>query len=236
MTGKMRTWVAGGAAVCLLVLVAGWFLLVSPKRSAAAEVRGQVVTQQAANAVLAGQIAQLQQQAKGLVAKQAELQAVGRRVPSDPQLPALIRALYGARTTTGVDLVSLAPGAPVAATSTLPGAAPYKAIPVVLEVKGDYSQMTLFLDELETLQRLYIVKAVELTLVKGDTKKVVLGPDGTPQTTHTLSATVTGEVYTTTTDTTSLSLPALTGAPGAAPGSAGTTPASGASAPGTATN
>lgn len=225
MKTKMRPWVAGGAAVVVLVIAAGWFLLVSPKRSEAATVRAQATTQEAANATLRGQIAQLQAQAKGLVAKQAALQAVDRRVPSQPKLPGLIRGLYAARDRTGVDLVGITPGAPAAAVPTVPGAAPYQVIPVALQVQGDYSQMTLFLDELETLQRLYLVKTIQVSASKADPRggKVTLGPDGTPTTVHTLLASIAGEVYTTSSDTTDVSLPALTSP---------TAPAGAAAAPG----
>lgn len=216
MPQRMRTWVAGSIALALVVLVAGWFLLVSPKRSAASEVHGKASAQQAVNATLRAQIAQLQAQAKGLVAKQAELQAVARRIPSQPQLPALIRALEDVHVRTGVDLVAVTPTTPTAATPTVSGAASYQVIPVTLQLQGDYSQMTLFLDELETLQRLYLVRSVTVAPGKADAGgKVTIGPDGSPETQHTLTSTVTGEVYDTTADTTDLTLPGLQPAIGA---------------------
>lgn len=218
MNAKLRPWVIGGALACLLVLAVGWFLLVSPKRSEAATVRAQVATQEAANQVLRGQIGQLQEQAKSLVAKQAELQGIARRVPDGPQLPGLIRALEDARGRAGVDLVSVTPSAPTATGPVVAGAAAYQVIPISLSVHGDYAQMTLFLDELETLQRLYLVKGVTITPQAAKAGTTTLGPDGSPETPHTLSAAVVGEVYTTSADTTTLSLPALTApATGAVP-------------------
>lgn len=215
MPAKSRNWIAGGAAVALLVVLAAWFLLISPKKSEAATIRDQATAQEAANATLRNQIAQLQAQAKGLVAKQAELQAVSRRIPSDPGLASLLRALYDVRDRTGVDLVAITPSAPAAAAASVPGAAAYQVIPVALQVQGDYSQMTLFLDELETLQRLYLVKDIQLGALNRDAAsagKVSLGPDGSPTTVHSLTASIGGEVFTTGADTTDAAVPALTGA------------------------
>ena len=55
-----RTWTLGTAVVAVLLLVAGWFLLVSPQRSAAADLRDQVTAQQAANDAIALKTKQLQ--------------------------------------------------------------------------------------------------------------------------------------------------------------------------------
>lgn len=248
MTSKARSWLVGGALGALVLLALGWFLVVSPKRSQAAAVRDETATQESANTVLRQQIAMLQAQAKGLVAKQAALQEVGRRVPPEPQLPALVRNLTGVHDRSGADIISITPAAPVSAVPTVPGAAAYSTIPVTLQVAGDYAQLTLFLDELERLERLYVVKGVQISSGKapapGD--KVVLGPAGDPLSAHTLTATITGEVYTTSAATTSVSLPGLTAtgrgsagggapAPPAAPGPRSASGSGGLGAPATPT-
>lgn len=242
MTSKERNWVIGGALGCLAVLALGWFLLISPERSHAATAREATATQQASNDTLRGQIAQLQEQAKGLVAKQADLQAVARRIPSDPQLPVLVRALQDVHTKTGVDITSITFGMPAlaapagAATSAAgrSGAATFSTIPVTTTVLGDYSNATLFLNALESLQRLYLVKSVAISPSPAKGDKLTLSPDGTAETKHTLTINVVGEVYTTSADVTTAVLPALTGAPAAgaavsptpaAPGAGGTGPA-----------
>src|SRR3982751_17471 len=87
---KMQQWTM---LTALGVLVAGWFLLVSPQRSHAASLRAQAVSQESANASLQSQVNQLEQQKKGLPAQQRQLNKIAARVPDNPELPALIRQL-----------------------------------------------------------------------------------------------------------------------------------------------
>ena len=47
---KLKQWVALTVVGCLGIMAAGWFLLVSPKRTEAAEIREQAVAQESANA------------------------------------------------------------------------------------------------------------------------------------------------------------------------------------------
>ena len=109
---KTQQWVIGAALAIILVIAAGWFLLVSPQRAKAAELRTQVATEQAASASLRTELAQLTAQAKQLPAKQAELKKFSQKIPAVTALPATIRALHQAATKAGVSLVSIAPTTP----------------------------------------------------------------------------------------------------------------------------
>lgn len=137
MNAKMKQWVALSAVGVLAILAAGWFLLVSPKRGEAAKVRADVATQQGTNSSLQTQLAMLKAQAKTLPQQQATLARVAAKIPDNPALPALIRALSKAADDVGVELVSMAPGAPTAAA---PGAAtagrPAAATPVAPAATG----------------------------------------------------------------------------------------------------
>ena len=246
MNKKQQQIVAGGVVACLLLLVAGYFLLVRPKKSQVSTVKSQTAAENSANATLRGQIAMLQQQQAGLVGKQVVLRQVAQRIPSDPQIPSLIRQLTQIQASTGVDVVSITPGTPTAATpaataATTPvasaatagsgassttgssavhptaagsAAATYQTIPITLSVQGNYSQLVMFLDHIENLQRLYLVKGLTLTPVKSGTAATatVKTPDGKTSVGDGLAATVTGEVYETSADTTEIDLPALSGA------------------------
>jgi hypothetical protein len=46
---KTRTWAAATAGICVLLILAAWFLLISPKRAEAADLRDQTVAQDQAN-------------------------------------------------------------------------------------------------------------------------------------------------------------------------------------------
>jgi len=180
---KLQQWIAFAVAGILVILAAGWFLLVSPQRSKAADFRGQATTQRAATATLRTQLAVVRAQATQLPAKQAELAKFARQIPANAALPALVRALTGAATNAHVDLVSIAPGppavytpaiAPVAvapspAASPAPGAAappaavarpvvsPLSIVPLAIKVNGTYVQLEQFVANLEGLQRILLV-------------------------------------------------------------------------------
>lgn len=126
MSSKMKQWVALTAVGVLAVLAAGWFLLVSPKRTEAAQVRDEVASQQSQNRGLQTQLATLKAQQKTMPAQAAKLAMVAAKIPDNPAQPALIRALSAAADDAGVELVSMTPGQPAAVTgaaaTTLPGA------------------------------------------------------------------------------------------------------------------
>ena len=112
---KLKQWIALTVLGCVAIVAAGWFLVISPKRTEAADVREQAVTQEAANSVLRTQLKVLRAQAKELPKNQADLARVAAKIPDNPSLPALIRALTAASTTAGVEFVSVTPGEPIVA-------------------------------------------------------------------------------------------------------------------------
>ncbi|HUR51637.1 MAG TPA: type 4a pilus biogenesis protein PilO [Mycobacteriales bacterium] len=190
MSSKMKQWVALTAVGVLAVMAAGWFLLISPKRTEAALVRDEVTSQEGINQGLQTQLAMLKQQAKTLPAQQAKLARVATKIPDNPAQPALIRALSDAADEAGVELISMAPGQPVAvaaAPATLaapaPGAAPQgtssltttasaaynpgvlTTIPLAINVVGGYFQVEQFFDRLENLAR--AAKVTGFTMLPG---------------------------------------------------------------------
>lgn len=175
---KMRQWSILTAVGVVAVLALGWFLLVSPQRSHAADLRTQAASQQSANATLQSQVNQLEQQKKGLPAQQRLLDQIATKIPGDPQLPALIRQLSAAAQGANVDLVSLSPGAPALATATsapaasslTAGAASHASaastlaqIPVTLQVTGSYFNVESFFAAVEKLKRAMLVTGFALT-------------------------------------------------------------------------
>ena len=193
---KLKQWVALTVVGVLAVLAAGWFLVVSPKRSAAADLRTQAATQQQGNMGLRAQLATLKAQAKDLPQKQAALAAVAAKVPDNPALPSLIRALSKAADDAGVELVSLAPSAPVPATGAAAAAAApptaaktgttlttapagsaagtLQQIALTINVIGGYFQVEQFFDRLENLTRALKVGGFTMLPGTSPTKKVDL--------------------------------------------------------------
>lgn len=217
---KMKQWVALTVLAALAVAAGGWFLLVSPKRGEAAELRAQTATQEATNATLRTELQVLQAQAKELPKKQADLARVAAKIPEHPALPALIRALTAASTSAGVEFVSLTPGAPApvvvaaptpvapppgaaapatpatpaapAAAAPAPAGGTLTAIPVTIAVVGDFFQVEQFVAGLESLPRALRVTDVAVTPGASPTAQQAAGAalDG-----RSLTSTITGQVF-----------------------------------------
>jgi Tfp pilus assembly protein PilO len=212
---KLKQWVALTLVAVVAIVAAGWFLLISPKRSEAAAVRTDAASVVAANQGLELQLATLKAQAKQLPAQQAKLAAVQAKIPDNPALPALIRALAQAADKAGVELVSLAPGTPalvVAPVAGTPVAAPaagtavtpvtaaplgtaagtLSSISVTVSVVGGYFQVEQFLDMIEGLTRAMKVTTFSLVPGTNPVKKVV---GQALANASTLNATINGVVY-----------------------------------------
>ncbi|MBC7373990.1 MAG: type 4a pilus biogenesis protein PilO [Frankiales bacterium] len=209
---KIKQYVTLAVLGAVVILAAGWFLLVSPKQGEATDLQAQADSQVSANAVLATQLQALKVQAKDLPKKQAELARVAAKIPDNPSLPALIRALTAASTKAGVEFVSVTPGPPAALTPAV-GAAPVApvapgaavvpsagsagglaAIPVTLNVVGDYFEVEQFLAELENLPR--ALRVSNLTLAPGAGPVVQPGATAvSPDDGRTLTSTIIGSVF-----------------------------------------
>ena len=122
-----RKWSALAAALAVAIAVAGWFLLVSPKRGEAAEARAATVSQDEANARLLQQLEVLKAQYADLPAQRAKLAVMQKEIPDNPSLPSLVRQLTKAGRQAGVSLDTMAPALPepmVLATAVVPAPAP----------------------------------------------------------------------------------------------------------------
>ncbi|GAC1610051.1 MAG: hypothetical protein NVS3B26_14720 [Mycobacteriales bacterium] len=207
---KLKQYVVFAVLGCLVVLAAGWFLLVSPKRSDAAALRAQAVSQVSANTQLENQLRILKAQAKDLPKQQAKLASVAAKIPDNPALPSMIRALTTAAMSAGVELVTVTPGQPTApaagaATLVRPGSsvgavAPVASgsagqlaqIPLTLNVAGGYFQVEQFVSNLENLPR--SMRVTTLTLAPGS-NPVKPATAGAVDDGKTLTTTVTGMVF-----------------------------------------
>src|SRR3954470_5403250 len=106
---KMKQWALLTVVAIVAIAVGGWFVLISPQRSHASELRTQTQSQEGRNSQLRATLASLQAQKASLPKVQAALAKLGVQLPSNPALPALIRSLSSAADAAGVDLISLAP-------------------------------------------------------------------------------------------------------------------------------
>lgn len=123
---KSQLWIVGTALTCTVIVLAGWFLLISPKRAEAADLRTQTESATQVNAQLELLIAQLKADFVELPQRKAELAAIKRAMPEQAQLAVLTRDVQALSTSSGVTLMSIAPGG---LTAVVPELAPAVAVP-----------------------------------------------------------------------------------------------------------
>ena len=122
------------AVVGLLILgLAGWFVLVSPENSKAADLDSQIGD---ANIELASTQSFLQSpESKQSV---VDLRRLRRAIPDDVQMSEILRELSWASRRSGVRIESITPSQPVASTGA-------QAVPITLAVKGRYFRLAKFM-------------------------------------------------------------------------------------------
>ncbi|MGH8892087.1 MAG: type 4a pilus biogenesis protein PilO [Actinomycetes bacterium] len=187
-----RKWSLLAAVLVLAILVAGWFLLIAPKRGDAAVLRDQTVSQKEANARLVQQLEVLQAQQAELPRQRALLAVMRTQIPNNPALPTLIRDLTAAGRKVGVSLDTLTPSVPVAAVAAQPTAASPAAesgessegatgttpaataastlyqVPLTLNVTGSYFELEQFINKLEGLKRSFLVNGFTVAEATGE--------------------------------------------------------------------
>ncbi len=167
--GTSQKWVFGAALVSVLLLIAGWFLLVTPQRSSAEQIRTDAEAQAAANVRTEAEIASLKAQYKDLPALQKQEAVIRSRIPETPDMPALLRTLSTNARTAGVTLVSVSPSNPVPMNQSGTGGGAISdpgqvsQIPVTIQVTGPFANMQLFLNSVEQMKRSMLVTSLDIT-------------------------------------------------------------------------
>jgi Tfp pilus assembly protein PilO len=158
----------GTAALAVLLLLAGWFLLVSPKRAEADDLNQQAARQAADNVATQAKIKVLKAQAANLPQQQAKLATIRLHIPTTPGLPPLVRSLSQIAKDTGVTLKEVSPSNPVAVVSqpgvVAVGETTLQQVPFAITVLGDYWEIERFLSKVEGLQRSFLVTGIDFTL------------------------------------------------------------------------
>ncbi len=182
-----RKWSAAAVVLIVAIFAAGWFLLVSPKRSDAADIAAQTTTQDGANVSLQQKLEQLKVQQADLPRQRARLAEISTSIPNNPSLPSLIRDLTAASRKVGVSIDAMAPSAPIAVAAAAPGvviAPPTDAtggttatgataaaagnqalfqVPLTLNITGSYFELEQYVNKLEGLKRSFLVTGFAIT-------------------------------------------------------------------------
>jgi hypothetical protein len=136
LSGRVAAVLAGAAVI--VVLLVGWFLLVSPQRSKAADLSTKIDATQA-------QVESTQAYVDSPATKQAvhDLGRLQKVLPDNPKISQILRQLSAAAAASGIALTTIGPGAAVASNGG-------EAVPVSLSVSGHYVNLERFLHLLRT--------------------------------------------------------------------------------------
>jgi hypothetical protein len=199
--------------LALGAVVAGWFLVVSPKRSQASSLSSQVASEQSQLSAAQQQVAAGVSAQKAFAGQYAELAKLGEAVPPDDDIPSLIYQVQSAAQSshvsfrglqlTGGGSSSSTPGSSSgsssssSSTSTAPlppgasvGAAGLPTEQFTITLSGNYFNLSTFFNKLEG----FVVNVNGTLTIRGrlmtiNAVNLVPGPNGFPQITATVSAT-----------------------------------------------
>jgi Tfp pilus assembly protein PilO len=138
---SQRTAIAIAAVGLVAVILVGWFAVVSPQRSKAAELQGKI--DESNSALMLAEALNNGGQKK---ATAKEARALVRAMPDQARMSQILRQLSGAAKSTRVRVNSVTP----LANAPLTG---YEAIPMTVMVEGRYLGITNFLGKLRTQVR-----------------------------------------------------------------------------------
>jgi Tfp pilus assembly protein PilO len=182
---RIQQWAAGTVVALLVIVAAGWFLAISPQKHKVSSLGAQSAAQEQTNNGLHVKLAELTAQMSAVPSEEAAVAAVTQKIPNDPAMPDYVRTLTTIAGQTGVELISIAPGAPAAvavaaptvpvATAATPSAsadadaapaaapaASLQSISVSLNVQGGYFQIQQFTAALQRLARSTVLTSVAI--------------------------------------------------------------------------
>lgn len=200
MKSKKQRWLALTGVVCLLIVLGGWFLAISPKRSHVKDVKASAAAAQQQNADLSTKLAVLKAQSKDLARENAALAVARKRIPTTADLPGLLRRLQTASTSSDVTIMSLTPAAPTPLTA-VPGVS---SVTLSISVSGTYFAVEEYINDLEGLDRALMVTGITAAPGSDSSNASTSGSTTSAGTTATadaggspqLSTTITAQVFT----------------------------------------
>jgi Tfp pilus assembly protein PilO len=225
---RIQQWMAGTVVAVIVIVAAGWFAAIAPQKHKVSNLGSQASQQEQTNSGLRTRLAQLTAAQQAVPSEQAEVAAITQKIPSDPAMPSYVRALTVIAQQTGVELISIAPGAPAAvsiaaaavAAAPAPSASPsasssaaavpaapaapavsLQAISVGLNVQGGYFQIQQFVAALQKLPRTTVVGSVALAPTAPLKKVTQPSSAPTPAPWKSLGGAITVDVFMNSSDT-----------------------------------
>ena len=148
--------IALGASLALLAL---WFVFLwGPQGGRLSDAQARTEAAEAQNQELELRIQRLEAAQEGAPARMAELAALRRAVPDDPELAQFILDANQAASEAGVDFLSITPGVPSPGVSGLP-----PVITLGITVTGPYFAVLDYLERIDDLPRIVVIDGLNLT-------------------------------------------------------------------------
>jgi Tfp pilus assembly protein PilO len=149
------------AVVVVLLVIAYWFLLLSPLRSDIAEMDSQIADEQMKLEQNQARLAALERTRLDARWNEARLIELSKMMPPVTELPSLILQIQDLATESGINFMTITPGAPV-------DAGLYQTIPLSMEFSGTFFDLNDFIYRAEQMVagpgRILTVKVVNLQL------------------------------------------------------------------------
>ena len=173
MKSQAASWVAGTVIVSVLLAVAAWFLVISPKQDAIEVIKLETANVDSLNELTEIKIAVLKKQFENLDTYKAELAAIQVQIPTSAQLAEYTKEVASIAEANEVTTTTWAPGVPTGVVPMvaqepggvaviLPEVPGFVAVPVSMTVVGTYQNSLNFLEALQTgTQRLFLVATLD---------------------------------------------------------------------------
>jgi len=166
--------IIGGVALVVALLI--WSVLVAPQNSKLASLQTQETTLQSNVSGLQVKLASLKTEQQKLSGSCADLQKIATQIPSvqsptdiDAEESSFESQFNALTASSGVTLSQFSGFTPASASSTASGGAAsgaaasgVTAVPTTLTVKGSYSQITAFVNGLDSFPRLFVIQSFVL--------------------------------------------------------------------------
>ncbi|MCB2175880.1 MAG: hypothetical protein KQH57_08730 [Actinomycetales bacterium] len=123
MAAKARTWVALAVVAALAVMAGGWFFLISPKMTQAADTRESVSDAEMRTTMLMTQLATLKKQFADLDTYKAQLAELQAQIPATDDMAEYRRALAADAAAAGVTILTITTATPILVPAAVPAAA-----------------------------------------------------------------------------------------------------------------
>lgn len=144
----------------IIILVAYWFLLLSPLRTNIADMEAQIETEQSLLVQNQARLAMLEQIKADAQRNEARLIELAKMVPQRTEIPSLLLQIQDLATESGIEFMTITPGDPVQAGM-------YEIVPLTMQFVGTFFDVNDFMYRAEQMAagpgRMLAVKSLSLT-------------------------------------------------------------------------